>query len=348
MSVETLRARLQQADLAVGVRTAWTTQTLEGVLAHFVADDALVRRLVSHPTVALNTDDRNHVEFGFARALGHSHWQTVGGLRAAAIAMQADRPAWLSGPVDWTLVGRERMALGLAERDGVLSTESVALGGLFLTPTGRGGLAGQWQRAPFEPVTLRERLILARALAEAGNPVAAELMAVVSDAYPAETQLVQSVLQLAQGRIGEALSTLLGSVDAWRRQRWMAAEVRFQETALQMTRALGGAPPELLQAMFDAFAVPFPAYSEERIRGEVRLQLAERLGPKACVEAYGYYEPHTPWLRTFLERRLACYESAGDPRAGVARQELEEFREGEPRFSFEPPPSPAPASANGG
>jgi predicted membrane-bound spermidine synthase len=343
-----VRGRLHADPLATGVRYAWSTDTLEGVLAHFVADDAVVRRVLALPSTMVATDDRNGVEFGFARSVGMANWNTMGGLRDTAIRMGADRPSWIRGDVDWALVGRLRIGVGLNERVDALAPESQALGRRIIAPNGGAALAAEWQRAPFEPAGLHERLLLARALAEAGLPAALDVMNAIQGQYPAEAQVIQARLHLAQGFGGEAARSMLAAVESWRRQRWLAPEVRLPETALLLVRSLDGAPLDVAQQLFEAFAKPLPASAEEQFRGEIRLQLAERLGPEACREAFGLFEPHTPWLGPFLERRLACYEAAGDPRASTARHELEEFRAGESTFSFGTDPPAAPAAANGG
>jgi hypothetical protein len=43
---------------------------VEGFLSHFVANEAFAREIMAAKKSFLNTDDRNHIEFGFARSVG--------------------------------------------------------------------------------------------------------------------------------------------------------------------------------------------------------------------------------------------------------------------------------------
>ena len=49
------------------------------------------------------------------------------------------------------------------------------------------------------------------------------------------------------------------------------------------------------------------------------------VGHSALEDAIGALEPHVPWRKALLERRARLYESAGSPRAPLARRELELF-----------------------
>jgi hypothetical protein len=55
------------------------------------------------PGVQINTDDRNVVEFGFARSLGRDY-QMVSQIRTLAQSGGATRPPVEGGAVDWSVV----------------------------------------------------------------------------------------------------------------------------------------------------------------------------------------------------------------------------------------------------
>ena len=81
-----IAARLEEEPCRTALRVAWRTTGLTGFLARYLADDKLARALASAPGVQINTDDRNIVEFGFARSLGRDY-QMVPQIRALAHAV---------------------------------------------------------------------------------------------------------------------------------------------------------------------------------------------------------------------------------------------------------------------
>jgi spermidine synthase len=329
-SADALRRKLAQPPFAAGVRTAWTTDSLEGVLAHFVADDALVRRLLARPDRLLNTDDLNVVEFGFARSVGAPDAGALTSLRQTALEAGADRPSWLAGDVDWSSVARERVPLGLPDRTGALDATALARARRLVPGQPSGELVAAWRGDPFAPVTLRERLVLARALAEAGDDACLPLMAPLEALMPAETALVAAQLLAVRGQPDEAAQALMRAIDGWRRQRWLAPEVGFAGAAMAVVQALGEPQRASTAQLFAALGSPFPAAAEETVRRELRLQLSIRLAStEACTAAFGLFEPHTPWLGAFLSQRRDCYEAAHDARAALAREELRDFRRAE-------------------
>ena len=65
-----LRARIAEEPFKSALANAWRAVDINGVLAHFLATDALARAMAAAPRVEINTDDRNVVEFGLARSVG--------------------------------------------------------------------------------------------------------------------------------------------------------------------------------------------------------------------------------------------------------------------------------------
>ena len=73
------------------MKDAWRTDEVEGLLARFVAGPELARRL-KDSGAPLNTDDRNALEFGFARTLGVEGLLDVAAVREAAAEAGASLP----------------------------------------------------------------------------------------------------------------------------------------------------------------------------------------------------------------------------------------------------------------
>src|SRR5207249_2828514 len=67
-----LAAQIQQEPLKSGLAFAWHAVDVNGVLAHYLAGNQFTRSIAGASDIELNTDDRNIVEFGFARSIGNS------------------------------------------------------------------------------------------------------------------------------------------------------------------------------------------------------------------------------------------------------------------------------------
>src|SRR5207248_889913 len=62
--------RIEIEPFKTALRVAWRVDDLTGFLAHFLFNHDFARLDAESPGRAVNTDDRNQVEFGFARMSG--------------------------------------------------------------------------------------------------------------------------------------------------------------------------------------------------------------------------------------------------------------------------------------
>jgi hypothetical protein len=100
---------------------------------------------------------------------------------------------------------------------------------------------------------------------------------------------------------------------------------------LATARELAFQEPRLGAAVEDLLSRPFAAYAIDEERQSTAFDVATGLGiVPQCVRATAAFEPWVPWRRPFLERRLTCYEAAGDPRASRAKADLTAFASAEP------------------
>ena len=65
-----LARRIADEPFKSALSDAWRAVDIRGLLAHYVANDSIARAAASDPSVSINSDDRNVVEFGFARLVG--------------------------------------------------------------------------------------------------------------------------------------------------------------------------------------------------------------------------------------------------------------------------------------
>jgi hypothetical protein len=329
-----LRARIREEPFSTALRGAWRAVALEDVLARFVAGPALVRS-VRDRGQDVNTDDRNRVEFAFARTLSRSELFDVGRLRRTAAALGADRPA-LDGTVDWDRVARQRAAIYMvagtppppdpqatdAERVRAqayaqyLSGELVAAVKTFAT-----------QPAPPEGAV--DTALFAEGLADAGDPGAAAYIRALHDVDPTEAEAATARLALRLGQLPVARDALVSAFVHYRTNPWPSQ--MSMSHALALAEELTRAHAELVPLVFDALGEPFAVAAIEEPRRLVRLSVGSHSGTfYRCDEAIAPFEPHVPWRADVLQYRVRCYEQSRDRRARAARADLEAFKRGAP------------------
>lgn len=328
---EALRARLRQEPFASAFRAAWRATELEDALARFVAGPGLARRWRA-AAPPLNTDDRNAVEFSFARTLSRSGLFDVSTLRREAAA---DRPA-LDGSVDWNRVARQRLALYTiagtpppvapdapeAERIRARAHAQYLAGELAAAVE---TLAGQ----PQAPEGAVETTLFAEGLAERGDESALGHIRALKDVDPSEAEAATARLALRLGQPELARDALVSAFVRYRTDPW-PSQIAMGH-ALSLATELAAARPAMAPILFEALSEPFSVAALEEPRRLVLIGLASLGGgPERCGRALEGLEPDVPWRGDVLRFRAACYERTGDPRARQARRELDAFLAGAP------------------
>ena len=139
-----------------------------------------------------------------------------------------------------------------------------------------------------------------------------------------------------------ATAALVDAFTSYRSDPWSDPEIIGR--SLQLAVRVAGKDKALGARLYDALGPVFAVYNSNLDRARARLELAHQLGGGRCLEALVPFEPFVPWNLEFLERRVACYQLAQDPRKTGAELDVATFRSEMPRSLFEagepPPPDP--------
>ncbi len=329
--VARLRSRMQEEPFRAALLGAWSTVTLEGVLAHHVARPSLVQRVAKVQGPVINTDDRTRVEFGFARSLTGTGNVHAGDIEALARARGEDRPILVDGDMDPTLIADEKvgfaMSLGIAP-DGAPDggeahrTRSAALAEWMASRYAN--IPGIWRRQAGEPRTLVELMVVGDGLAEVGDLGALRMAEQLRPLWPSVAAGIEARLWLRQNKLDEALSAFQTSLVAYRTDPWPPPSFMFRTMNLAVEAARGhGAPMERL---FATLSVPFAVHMMDEARANALVSLAEAMPPRsACARALSFFEPDIPWNTNFLSFRAECYQSIGSNLAQGARADLRSY-----------------------
>ena len=325
------RRRMKGEPFRSAFAWGWRATDLEGVLARYVAGPGLVREMI-RDIDAVNSDDHNLVEYGFARTVGNpSTGFSVRALRKAAIARGYHRPSLVDGDVDWKRVDDNRQLL-----------QALATGEVFLPPEpsaeqqartaalrlywegDAAGMVTAWKSAGYEPVFPSETAILALACAHVGDPQARELLARLAEFDPIEAAAIEAHLLLRQNRYPEAAERMTRVLHAFRLHPWCLSHVT--EMVFPDVLTLAARQPASATRLFAALSRPFAAYLHEEDRLATAHRVAALLGPQAVTEILQAYEPNVPWNEAFLENRYRVYQVIRHPLTCRAQDDLHTFR----------------------
>jgi spermidine synthase len=336
-SAAMLSARMQEEPFKTALHQTWRTTDVNGVLGHFVAGDD-VARAIARPSIEVNTDDRNLVEFGYGRAVGATQTSVVRDLRDFAKALRADRPPLPdAAAVNWPAVDTAFVSFLGSER----SFSELRIGGSpeerarqmalvsFYRDANVPAARAAWAQAVGEPRDRNELAMLAAFDADQGSDAALPRIDAVRAHDPGEADTLLAMLRFRQGRDGDAVAALESAFLVFRSDPWPLP--RFKEQAMALVGAIGDRAPAWSRRLFDALQPPLALQALETERLVTAAFLARHADFKGlCRDAIGKLEPAVPWNREFLEMRWSCYKAVGEPKVAVARRQLSEYLAHEP------------------
>jgi predicted membrane-bound spermidine synthase len=327
-SAAELRKRIAEPVMQEALRIAWNVRDLEGFLAHFLGTATFVDKLVQDDALTPNTDDRNFLEYGFAKTVGMETGFSGGALREAALNAGQHRPQISFDEVDWDLVEKRRTEFNW-QFNGNLEPFAKA------TPEQRARMEGyiyfsngKYREALDKWSTIRsgslsdiERLVQGRAYAELGDATCLELIAPVETSYPSEAAAIRAVYYWKQKdtpRAGEAAAQAFESLaqNPWSIATMIDPLVRLTTEIADADHAAGRRFLELLKK-------PYAGVRYEHRRKLLRLLVAESLGREYVLEALEALEPNPPWMGQLLKMRAEVYAAAKHPLAERAQRDWE-------------------------
>jgi spermidine synthase len=325
-----LAAKLETEPYRRALLGAWRTEGVEGLFAHYVAPPAFARQIANDPGQTINTDDRNRVEFGFARHVGAT--STVSSLFEPVRRNKEDRPALVPGAsLDFGRVIEERLAQIAGEgsepeipADMEPAREVRAQALVNYAPGNIEGALAKWQFQEAAPIGPVELALVAEGLAGRGDDAVLPLIERHARDFPIEADVFRARHAFAKDRREEAVTLLERAFMAYQHDPWPSQLVMAR--ALNLARDIGQSAPKDAERLFRATAAPFSVKVLEAARRTLRVDLARVLPEQnACVAAFAALEPHVPWDEALLKERAECYAHWKHPRAAEAAKDVERF-----------------------
>jgi spermidine synthase len=343
-SAADLAARLHEEPFMSALNVAWRAADLPALLAHLVANERLAPVIKALPGVAINTDDRNLVEFGFARSVGSPQSAPLD-LRPIARSVGAARPSFVDeqtgegtggGTIDWSAVDTAWIAFRVAEQHIAIPAERFLVDRPPDTQSRRTALTryyrdsdlaaarAAWREYPRSPIGPTELAMVADLEAETGSDEALDVIDRLRAYQPGEAAVILATLRFRQARFDESAGALALAFEYFHTSPWTLT--RFAQRGVALAGAVALQSPQLANRMFDALGRPFAIRALDDERLMVRAMLSRRVSFAAsCQDALAPLEPHVPWDRGLLTLRRDCYQATRDPRQTTAARDLEEL-----------------------
>jgi predicted membrane-bound spermidine synthase len=334
---DALRARLREEPYRSAAANVWRVDSLEGVLAHYVAGTTTATALASGAIP--NTDDRTVVEFGFARSLGRRALFDPAEIRQLALRLKDDVPAIDAGSIDRDRLAVERMSMVSFFGDTPVLDPSYTQEQLvrlnmhasFESSAYQNVLVGWGIVGAKEPGSPIERRVIAESYAEIADGASAEpMIAQIRKEQPIEADVIEAKLRLGERRYALATEALERAFVAYRSDPWPGQTIMGR--ALDLAIRLGQWDPDKQTAsrLFTALDDDFTVALYRQKRYFTRYVLSTMFDPE-CVQprslaAVRAFEPNLYWERDYLERRANCYAKAANKAAAIsAREDVEKY-----------------------
>lgn len=342
LDLDRMRLQLQEEPFSSAAQVAWGTDSVEGILAHFIGAPAFSDAVVANQLGIVNRDDENALEFAFARHVG-THERVDTDIARLARRLHLERPL-VTGAFDEERVEEERLltaaSLNAVE---ILSVTPPKVQKAFATAV-RSFVSGNylaglkaWTELDRPPRSYYETILVATAMALTGDPRLPSILPLMK--RPNERLFAEGVWLVKTGKVDEGVDALARGFISARTDPWIASLLLLHGRGAALE---AGSTPARAKTLSAALAEPFAAEVVRSERISAHVQLALRTGDtKECVAAFERAEP-IPFDRTLIEARVACYAAARDPRLPVAEAALQRLHSFRPVFGAAVP-SPPPA-----
>ena len=327
-----MHRKLQQYPYQMGMDRSWGLSSVEGILAHSVANSVYADKLAKI-IKEVNTDDRNLLEFRVGRTGGSGTRQSP----TEAILKQATQSGDLIEATDRNVHGlRFSYAMATVAKKRQRNTSQwktapwfdgeAAIQRMMLYDQ----LPAKLTKDPlfsFQAMNPWEQLIWAKALVKARDERCLDFAERFKDTKPLDYHLIRLNYFWVTGdtlredqEVMALLETMTG--DVWHLPNHADLD-KYLLTILKRCRTyaerLKGREDEVLALL----QKPYGAHVLEGFRQGMRMVIAERLGAEALLPVIISVEPHFPFNNEGkLQKRVEVYRKLGHPNLGRAERDL--------------------------
>ncbi|MCA9021726.1 MAG: fused MFS/spermidine synthase, partial [Planctomycetaceae bacterium] len=327
---DSLQQKLKQPVMAEGLKQGWSVIDVEGILAHFVCGNRTIDQLLESLSDPMNLDDRNLLEYAFAKTVGKSTRFSIHDLQDRAVQLNDDLPVTLDDESREKVIQR-RLAMQLRLGGAVYIADSLSeaqqtRGEAYNLYLARRYLDVLARFQTFEPdfSCPIETLVHAHTLAESGVPVPEEQLVKIREHNPTEATAIEAIAALQQKQPDQGLQNIINTLKLLQDSPWGSRQlldaILFKSVSLCDASAAYAAP------LYAQLQRPFALHRLEDNRLLVRYLIAEKMENQQIIDSLATMEPNVPWKEWLLEKRVRVYSAVKHPLTEQARSELSQFK----------------------
>ncbi len=330
LAVDTIRSKLNEYPYKLGANRSWGTNSIEGLLAHSVANSDYVS-LMAKKLPLINTDDRNLLEFQTARTGGTDRTSPAREILKQSIStglmVEATDAPISSVRFNYSMaftartLGRDPSAWGdVTWFDGTSALNRFKLCEQLLK------VVRKKKDYVFESLNAAEEALWARALARAGNARCLEYCEKFKDRMPLDYRIARlEYFWLIDDKNREELE-IIDLIKTVKSKVWHLPNFLDVENCLLMiNRRIESSPDRLRGKEAELLALlkqPFDTHLMKDARTSLRYTLASRLEAKDMLPVLLDSEPHFPLDDAdLLKKRVYVYHKLGHKNLGQAEKD---------------------------
>jgi predicted membrane-bound spermidine synthase len=324
MDPDLISRRLGEEPFVSALPNGWWVADLPGFLAYYVGGERLSQQITSRADGVV-TDDRNQLEFGFARSVGRNDRLPFLELRRLAASLGESLPPGFDSALkspgalaeNRAEVYQDIRAGGDLDRDAVARFEARALvdDGRLLDGYAR------WRSQAGAPVTLLQALFLAEAEAEAGDPAALSGLGAFPPGREGEAAAVAARYFLRTGDRARAAQSARSALESMTRTPW--GETGMMERFLNLVPEIAATDTDTLNALGRWVQMPFAGGALYEERMALWLSLAVMRGSTLdCRGPLRYFEKGPPATESYYQSRVYCAARQGGAALARAQEDL--------------------------
>jgi spermidine synthase len=338
IDADLLRERSSSDTMKQALFNAWRASSIHGILTHFVANEDLVK-LVQTSGQEIATDDRNPLEYGFARGIGRRMDGNVAPqLIDYSRAIKTNRPKLTRGDIQW-----DRVDAIIPVAEAVEGRIPKAMAGepeqrknwrLFFTHYYKADFDKAMQFArdkKFEATEAMEIEFMAECAAFSNDPSAEEWIEKCGQYHPLTATALRACLAATRKDGAAAVDGLTRTFESCRKDPWL--RIAFMKQVLSTSRFIIDAKkdPQLARRLCDSLSQPFACEVMRDDRWATRIEIAKLSDSNRfnaqLRDALEPFATYPKWDQEFLKERLIGYQIWKDPRVPGAADDLRRFLE---------------------
>jgi len=288
----------------------------------------MVEAFIAQTPAVQNTDDRNEIEYGFARTLGRPGLFDIAELRT--LAETAGDRRWPAAEVAWDRVARQRRAGDAAYRQRLPAEENLSpleqshrrTMELWMAGDWAGAIAA-WESHRWRPESPLEFAMLGYACAQRGDDRALALAERLADFQPSEADAIRGIYFAGRKQYAESAVAIAAALTQMRHDPWGLPEI--VGGALDFAAVLSVLDAAQAPRLYAAVREPFAIGCADVHRRLVACRIAASFMPTEAAGWIAAMEPNIPWTASFLKLRWQVYSRTGNPLVGQAGEDLSAF-----------------------